>query len=129
MRMAFASLNRGRIGVAALGVFIASKALDTAKTYARQRVQFGQSIATLEAIQFKMADMATEVDAARLLTYRAANLADQEGKFTRETAMAKLYASEAVMRTTLEQYRYLGDTDFRVTILSRGICGTQKLLR
>jgi len=108
MRMALASLDRGRIGVAAMGVGIASVALDTAKVYARERVQFGQSIASLQAIQFKIADMATEVDAARLLTYRAASLADRGGRFTREAAMGKLYASEAAMRTTLEAVQILG---------------------
>jgi len=108
MRMALASLDRGRIGVAAMGVGIASAALDTAKAYARERVQFGQPIASLQAIQFKIADMATEVDAARLLAYRAANLADHGGRFTREAAMAKLYASEAAMRTTLEAVQILG---------------------
>ena len=108
MRMALASLDRGRIGVAAMGVGIASAALDTAKAYARERVQFGKPIASLQAIQFKIADMATEVDAARLLTYRAANLADVGGRFTREAAMAKLYASEAAMRTTLEAVQILG---------------------
>jgi len=108
MRMALASLDRGRIGVAAMGVGIASAALDTAKSYARERVQFGKPIASLEAIQFKIADMATEVDAARLLAYRAANLADCGGRFTREAAMAKLYSSEAAMRTTLEAVQILG---------------------
>jgi len=108
MRMALASLDRGRIGVAAMGVGIASAALDAAKAYARERVQFGQPIASLQAIQFKIADMATEVDAARLLAYRAANLADGGGRFTREAAMAKLYASEAAMRTTLEAVQILG---------------------
>jgi len=108
MRMALASLDRGRIAAASMGVGIASAALATAKTYARQRVQFGQPIASLQAIQFKIADMATEIDAARLLTYRAADLADKGGRFTREAAMAKLYASEAAMRTALEAVQILG---------------------
>jgi len=108
MRMALASLDRGRIAAAAMGVGIASAALATAKSYAQERVQFGQPIGSLQAIQFKIADMATEVDAARLLTYRAANLADRGAKFTREAAMAKLYASEAAMRTALEAVQILG---------------------
>lgn len=108
MRMALASLDRGRIAAASMGVGVASAALATAKTYARQRVQFGQPIASLQAIQFKIADMATEIDAARLLTYRAADLADKGGRFTREAAMAKLYASEAAMRTALEAVQILG---------------------
>jgi len=108
MRIALASLDRGGIGVAAMGVGIASIALETAKAYARERVQFGQPIASLQATQFKITDMATEVDAARLLTYRAASLADKGGRFTREAAMAKLYASEAAMRTTLESVQILG---------------------
>jgi alkylation response protein AidB-like acyl-CoA dehydrogenase len=108
IKVALSSLDRGRIGAAAMGVGIGAAALAIAKSYARERVQFGQPIASLEGIQFKVADMATEIDAARLLTYRAAQLADRGVRFTREASMAKLYASEAAMRATLEAVQIMG---------------------
>jgi alkylation response protein AidB-like acyl-CoA dehydrogenase len=108
MKIALSSLDRGRIGAAAMAVGIGTAALNVAKSYARERVQFGQPIASLEAIQFKVADMATEIDAARLLTYRAAQLADRGARFTREASMAKLYSSEAAMRATLEAVQIMG---------------------
>jgi len=108
IKMALSSLDRGRIGAAAMGVGIGAAGLNAAKSYARERVQFGQPIASLEAIQFKIADMATEIDAARLLTHRAAELADRNARFTREASMAKLYASEAAMRTALEAVQIMG---------------------
>lgn len=108
MRMALSSLDRGRIAAAAMGVGIASAALAAAKSYALERVQFGKPIASLQAIQLKIADMATDIDAARLLTHRAGNMADKGRRFTREAAMAKLHASEAAMRTALEAVQILG---------------------
>ncbi len=108
MRMALSSLDRGRIAAAAMGVGIASAALAAAKAYALERVQFGKPIASLQAIQLKIADMATDIDAARLLTHRAADMADKGRRFTREAAMAKLHASEAAMRTALEAVQILG---------------------
>jgi len=91
-------LDGGRISIAALGVGIARGALDAAVAYARARHQFGRSIASFQATRFKLADMATQVDAARLLTERAADAKDAGLPTTRLSAQAKLYASEAAVR-------------------------------
>jgi alkylation response protein AidB-like acyl-CoA dehydrogenase len=92
-------LDGGRISIAALGLGMAQGALEAATRYAKERKQFGQPISEFQAIQFKLADMATEVEAARLLVYQAAWLADQgTSRFTREASMAKLFASEVAVR-------------------------------
>lgn len=91
-------LDGGRISIAALALGTAQGALDAALAYARERQQFGRPIASFQAIQWMLADMATEVEAARLLTYRAAHLKDSGAKTTRESAMAKLFASEVAVR-------------------------------
>lgn len=94
--IALAILDSGRIGVAAQAVGIAQAALDEALKYSQERQQFNRPISEFQAIQFKLADMSTRVEAARLLTYRAAYLKDQEGsRPSREVATAKLFASEA----------------------------------
>src|SRR5262249_32622697 len=87
-------LDAGRIGIAALAVGLAQGAYEAARQYASVRRQFGQPIASFQAIQWKLADNATRIEAARLLTYRAAYLKDQGKRTTRESAMAKLFASE-----------------------------------
>jgi short-chain 2-methylacyl-CoA dehydrogenase len=87
-------LDGGRISIAAMGLGLARGAYDLAFAYAREREQFGQRIASFQAVQFKLADMATEIEAARGLVYRAAWLKDQERPFAREAAMAKLYTGE-----------------------------------
>src|SRR5918912_752401 len=87
-------LDGGRISIAALGVGIAQGAYESAVRYAKERQQFGKPIAEFQAIQFKLADMATQIDAARLMTYRAAYLKDAGRKVTKESSMAKLFASE-----------------------------------
>jgi alkylation response protein AidB-like acyl-CoA dehydrogenase len=91
-------LDGGRISIAALAVGIAQGAYEAAIRYAKERHQFGKPIAEFQAIQFKLADMATEIDAARLLTYRAAALKSRGRTVTRESSMAKLYASEVAVR-------------------------------
>jgi alkylation response protein AidB-like acyl-CoA dehydrogenase len=91
-------LDSGRIGIAALSVGLAQGAYEAARNYARERRQFGQPIAAFQAIQWKLADNATRIEAARLLTYRAAYLKDRGVRTTRESAMAKLYASEIAVR-------------------------------
>ena len=101
-------LDGGRISIAALAVGTAAGALDHAVRYARERRQFGRPIASFQAIQNKIADMATEVDAARLLTLRAATLKDAGRETTRESAMAKLYASEVAVRVTNEAVQIFG---------------------
>jgi len=87
-------LDGGRISVAAMGVGLAQGAYDLALAYARERHQFGRPISSFQAIQFKLADMATEIEAGRQLVYKAAWLKDQERPFAREAAMAKLFTGE-----------------------------------
>ena len=91
-------LDAGRIGIAALSVGLAQGAYEAARTYALQRRQFGQPIAAFQAIQWKLADNATRIEAARLLTYRAAYLKDRGARTTRESSMAKLFASEIAVK-------------------------------
>lgn len=92
------TLDGGRIAIGAMAVGLAQAAFEKAVAYSKERVQFGQPIANFQAIQWMIADMATEIDAARLLVYRAAWLKDKGVRFTKEAAMAKLYASEAAER-------------------------------
>ena len=106
--VAMATLDGGRIGIAAQALGIAQAAYEVARQYALERRQFGKRIADFQAIQWKLADMATELDAARLLVYRAAWL-KQEGKpHTEEGAKAKLFASEMARRQTAEAIQILG---------------------
>jgi alkylation response protein AidB-like acyl-CoA dehydrogenase len=87
-------LDGGRISIAALAVGIAQGAFESAVRYSQERQQFGKPISEFQAIQFKLANMATQIDAARLLMYRAAWMKDQGKKTTKESSMAKLFASE-----------------------------------
>ena len=102
------TLDVGRISVAAVSVGLALAALDLALRYASQRVTFGKPIAKHQAIQFKLADIATALDAARLLTYRAAWLRDAGAPYAKEAAMAKLFASEAAVRAVEEAVQIHG---------------------
>ena len=106
-------LDAGRIGIAALAVGLAQGAYDAARRYALERRQFGQPIAWFQAIQWKLADMATRIEAARLLTYRAAWLRDQKvDRFTLESSMAKLYSSEIAVRAADECVQIHGGYGF-----------------
>jgi alkylation response protein AidB-like acyl-CoA dehydrogenase len=107
-RIAMATLDGGRIGIAAQALGIAQAAYDVASTYAQEREQFGRRIGDFQAIQWKLADMATEIDAARLLIYRAAWLKQEGRPHTAEGAKAKLYASEMARRQTAEAIQILG---------------------
>ena len=107
-KIALATLDGGRIGIAAQAVGIARAALEASLDYSKQRVQFGKPIAANQAIQFMLADMATEIDAARLLTLNAALLKDQGVRYTKESAMAKLYASEVAMRSSIKGVQIFG---------------------
>jgi butyryl-CoA dehydrogenase len=107
-QVAMATLDGGRIGIAAQALGIAQAAYDTARSYALERRQFGQRIADFQAIQWKLADMATEIDAARLLIYRAAWLKEEGKPHTEEGAKAKLFASEMARRQTAEAIQILG---------------------
>jgi alkylation response protein AidB-like acyl-CoA dehydrogenase len=91
-------LDAGRIGIAALSVGLAQGAYEAARNYAKERRQFGQPLSAFQAIQWKLADNATRIEAARLLTYRAAQLRDRGSRTTRESSMAKLFASEAAVK-------------------------------
>ena len=106
--VAMATLDGGRIGIAAQAVGIARAAYELARDYALQREQFGRRIAEFQAIQWKLADMATEIDAARLLTLRAAWRRQQGLSHTAEGAQAKLYASAVAQRQTSEAIQILG---------------------
>jgi butyryl-CoA dehydrogenase len=97
-KIAMQTLDGGRIGIAAQALGIAQAALDASVSYAKERVQFGKPIAALQAIQWMIADMATEIDAARLLVYRAASCVDNGRPYSTEGAMAKLFASETATR-------------------------------
>jgi alkylation response protein AidB-like acyl-CoA dehydrogenase len=106
-------LDGGRISIAALGLGMAQGALDAAIKYSKQRKQFGQAISEFQAIQFKLADMATQVEAARLLVYQAAWLADRKDvRFTRESSMAKLFSSEVAVRVANECVQVHGGYGF-----------------
>ena len=106
--VAMATLDGGRIGIAAQAVGIAQAAYDVAREYAKERTAFGQRIGEFQAIQWKLADMSTEIDAARLLTYRAAWLKERGEPHTEAGAKAKLFASEVARRQTAEAIQILG---------------------
>ncbi|MBI5343497.1 MAG: acyl-CoA dehydrogenase [Deltaproteobacteria bacterium] len=97
-KIAMHTLDGGRIGIASQAIGIARASLEDALAYAKERKQFGQPISEFQAIQWMLADMATEIDAARLLNYRAAWLKDRKARHSKESSMAKLYASETAMR-------------------------------
>src|SRR5918995_1608178 len=111
-RVAMATLDGGRIGIAAQALGIAQAAFDSARAYALEREQFGRRIADFQAIQWKLADRATGIDAARLLTHRAAWLKQAGRPHTAEGAKAKLYASEMARRQTAEAIQILGGVGY-----------------
>jgi alkylation response protein AidB-like acyl-CoA dehydrogenase len=112
-------LDGGRISIAAMGLGMAQGAYEASIRYAKQREQFGKPIAEFQAVQFKLADMATQIDAARLLTYRAAWLADRalasggdSARFSKESSMAKLFAGEVAVRVANEAVQIHGGYGF-----------------
>jgi alkylation response protein AidB-like acyl-CoA dehydrogenase len=111
-RVAMATLDGGRIGIAAQALGIAQAAYEAAREYALERQQFGQPIAEFQAVQWKLADMATEIDAARLLVYRAAWLKQQGEPHGEAGAKAKLFASEVARRQTAEALQIFGGYGF-----------------
>ncbi|MFN2399935.1 MAG: acyl-CoA dehydrogenase [Gemmatimonadaceae bacterium] len=114
-KIAIETLNEGRIGIGAQMIGVARGALDTAIAYVKERNQFGRPIADFQAVQFQIAQAATELEAARLMVYNASRLKDMGQLFTREAAMAKLYSSQVCERVTslcvelLGGYGYTGD--------------------
>ena len=105
---AMETLNGGRIGIAAQALGIASGAYELALAYSKERKAFGKPISQHQAIQFKLADMATQIEAARLLVYKAAWLKDEGKEYAHASAMAKLYASEVAMAVTVEAVQVHG---------------------
>ncbi len=139
--VALATLDGGRIGIASQSIGIAQAAYDEAVKFAKVRVAFGKPIADLQAIQFKLADMAMEIHAARLLTYRAAWMKDQGVRHTQESSVAKLFASEAAHRAVNEAVQIHGGYGFikeylveklyrdqRVTEIYEGTSEVQRLV-
>lgn len=140
-KIAMATLDAGRIGIAAQAVGIARAAFDAARKYSLERHAFGGPIADLQAIQFMLADMATEIDAARLLTWRAAALKQKGARFGKEAAMAKLYAAEMSGRVTNKGIQIFGGygyckefpaerhfRDARITEIYEGTSEIQRLV-
>jgi alkylation response protein AidB-like acyl-CoA dehydrogenase len=107
-KFAMGVLNGGRIGIAAQALGIASGAYELALQYSKERKSFGKPISEHQAIQFKLADMATKIDAARLLVWQAALLKDQKKDFVKAAAMAKLFASQVAMEVTVEAIQVHG---------------------
>ncbi|WP_164667551.1 acyl-CoA dehydrogenase [Virgibacillus doumboii] len=107
-KIAMTTLDGGRNGIAAQALGIAQGALDAAVDYAKEREQFGKPIAANQGISFKLADMATEVEASRLLTYQAAWLESEGQPYGKASAMSKLFAGDAAMRTTTEAVQVFG---------------------
>ena len=107
-KIAMNTLDGGRIGIAAQALGTAQAAFEAAVKYSKERVQFGKPISANQAIAFMIADMATKIDAARLLTYRAAALNDANKPYSKEAAMAKLFASDIAMEVTVDAVQIFG---------------------
>ncbi len=140
-RIAVGELAGGRIGIGSLGLGVGLAAMDCATRYAKERVQFGQSIANFQAIQWKIADAYTELEAARLLLMNAAFKKDQGRSFAKEASMAKLFATESANRACYEAVQMLGGygytrdypveryaRDARITSIYEGTSEIQRLI-
>ncbi|MEW6457362.1 MAG: acyl-CoA dehydrogenase [Acidobacteriota bacterium] len=141
LKIAFTALDASRIGVAAQAVGIAQSAMEEAIKYSKERKAFGKSISEFQAIQFMISEMATQIEAARLLTYRAAYLKDQGKQYTKEASMAKLYASEIANRVVYNALQIHGAygyskeylieklfRDARVTTIYEGTSEIQRIV-
>ncbi len=140
-KIAMGTLDGGRIGIAAQALGIAQAALDASVAYAKERTAFGAPIEKLQAIQFKIADMALKIESSRLLTWRAAMLKDQGARYTKEAAMAKLAASEAATYVAHQAIQIFGGNgyvteypverhyrDARITEIYEGTSEIQRLV-
>ena len=111
-KVSIETLNEGRIGIGAQMIGIARGALDAALSYTSEREQFGKAINQFQGVQFQLADMATELEAARLLVYNAARMKDAGQNFVKEAAMAKLFASRAAERISSKAIELYGGYGF-----------------
>jgi butyryl-CoA dehydrogenase len=111
-RIAMATLDAGRIGIGAQALGIAQRALDESLRYSKEREAFGHAIADFQGLQWRMADMGTRIEAARLLVYRAARMKDAGQAFSKEASMAKLFASETAMFCTHAAVQNFGGNGF-----------------
>ncbi|WP_047983813.1 acyl-CoA dehydrogenase [Ornithinibacillus californiensis] len=107
-KIAMANLNKGRVGIAAQALGIAEAALEHAANYAKEREQFGKPIAHNQGVSFKLADMATEIEAAKLLVYRAASMIEKNIPCVKEASMAKMFASNTAMKAAVEAVQIFG---------------------
>lgn len=141
LKIALATLDGGRIGIATQAIGIAQACLDESIRYAKERTQFGEPIANFQAIRWMLSDMATEIEAARMLTFKAAYLKDKGVRFMREASEAKLYASEMANRAAYKAVQIFGGygyikeypvekyyRDARVTTLYEGTSEIQRLV-
>jgi alkylation response protein AidB-like acyl-CoA dehydrogenase len=141
LKIALGTLDGGRIGIASQAIGIARAALGTATEYAKERKQFGQPLGDFQAIQWMLADSATELEAAQLLVYRAASLKERGAPFSREASMAKVFATEAGNRAchkavqVLGGYGYVSDypverhlRDIRVGTIYEGTSEIQRIV-
>jgi alkylation response protein AidB-like acyl-CoA dehydrogenase len=140
-RLFLKTLDGGRIGIGAMALGLAQAAYEAASSYATQRIQFGRAIAAFQGVAFKIADMATQIDAARLMVYRAAWLKDRGERYTTEAAMAKLFASEVARQVTNDAvqvhggYGYVAEyrverylRDAKLTEIGEGTSEIQRLV-
>ena len=140
-KIALSTLDGGRIGIASQALGIAQASLENAISYSKDRVQFGKPIANNQAIQFKLADMGMEIEAARLLIYKAASEKDRKMNFSSSASMAKVYASEVAMRASTEcvqihgGYGYIKDSgverlmrDAKITQIYEGTSEIQRIV-
>jgi len=140
-KFAMTTLNGGRIGIAAQALGIASGAFELSLKYSKERKTFGKPISEHQAIQFKLSDMATRIEAARMLVYKAARLKDEGKDYIKAAAMAKLYASDVAMWVTTEAvqihggYGYVKEyhverhmRDAKITQIYEGTSEIQKLV-
>ncbi len=140
-KIAMSTLDGGRIGIASQALGIAQRALDESVKYSKERCQFGKPISSFQAIQFKIADMATDIESSRLLTYKSAYACDKGGRFSSESAMAKLFASLTAKKCADEAvqihggYGYIKDyvverlyRDAKITELYEGTSEVQRMV-
>lgn len=139
--IAMTALDEGRIGIASMSVGIAQACLDAATTYAKEREQFGSPISKFQGIRWMIADIAVQIEAARLLTFNAAAMKDRGERFTTEASMAKLFASEMANRVAYQALQIHGGygysteypveryyRDARVTTIYEGTSEVQRIV-